>query len=104
MISNVNFNSTNIRAGRNIVMTVEAMYPIVVEVYCFVTQPPPPNFVPCPDSGRHEISESRPFEFRTSERTFENDGYVEFQIMDADGDSGTFRVEIEGLRSGMVIN
>lgn len=58
MISNVTFNSTEIRAGKSIVMTVEATYPIVVNVYCFVTQPPPPKFVFCPDSSTNNIRTS----------------------------------------------
>ena len=104
MISNVDFNSRNIQAGQNIVLIVDAKYPISIEVYCFVTQPKPPKFVPCPDSGRHDLTVRKPFYFRTSERTFENSGHVEFRIVDAEGDFKIFIIEIKGLSSSSILS
>lgn len=104
MIRNVLFNSQTIYAGENITVTIEANYPVIIEVYCFTTQPPPPKFIPCPDSGRHRLFVQQPFIFRTDGWAFENNGYVEFKIIDADGDSDTYKVEIEGLQSSLPSN
>ncbi len=97
MIKFVDFNSRIINAGENIIVKIDAVYPVAIEIKCFVTQPPPPKFVPCPDSGRHILTSREAFYFSTNAWTFQNNGHVEFQITDAEYDTKVYRIEVEGL-------
>lgn len=95
MIRSVDFSSKNVFAGDQIVLTIDAAYPIIIEINCFVTQPPPPRYVPCPQSGTHIVSRREPFYFSTHASTFRKDGHIEFKITDADNDTEVHRIEVE---------
>lgn len=97
MIRFVDFNSTSINAGEEIVVRIDAAYPVAIEIKCFVTQPPPAKFVPCPDSGRHTLTRREAFYFSTDARTFRYSGHVEFRITDAEYDTKVYKIEVEGL-------
>lgn len=99
MIRQVLFNATDIQAGDTLEVNIDAAYPVVIEIYCFVTQPPPAKFVPCPSAGSHRLDVEQPFYFVTSSRTFQNDGGLEVNITDAEGDRQSYQINVSGLNT-----
>ena len=99
MITDVSFNGTTISAGQNILMTVEAKYPIVVDIHCFVTHPPPPRYEPCPDSGKRTLQSRQAVQVRTDPKIFQENGFVDFNITDADFDHQFHRITVLGVKS-----
>lgn len=99
MIRYVKFSSESIRAGEFILLHIDASYPVSIEIKCFVTQPPPTRFVPCPQSGRHTLHLKEPFNFLTNVSTFQNGGHVEFKITDSEYDIRVYEIKVKGLNT-----
>ena len=95
MIRNITVSSRDIQAGDTISLMVEAAYPVQIVIKCFITHPPPPKFANCEEAGVHVLDRPKPLIVRTSERTFEMKGELEFDITDADFDRETLRITVK---------
>ncbi|MFC2152188.1 hypothetical protein ACFLSE_06630 [Bacteroidota bacterium] len=96
MIQAVHVNSKEIRSGEVIELNIQAEYPITIEVKCFVTKPPPPRYIPCPDAGTFTLNRQEAFLYSATERIFkEGKGHIEFEITDADNDFKLIKINVE---------
>jgi hypothetical protein len=82
-------------AGESIVVNVDAAYPIEIEIMCFVNQPPPTRFIPCPQSGIHTLTYRENFYFKTNQQTFQSQGEVSFKITDSDRDTRVYKIMVK---------
>jgi hypothetical protein len=74
---------------------------VSVEIKCFVQNPPPPGYKPCPSCGTLEAKPGRPVSITASAEVFSiSRGTLEIRVRDESGDERHFSVPI--IRRGGV--
>lgn len=95
MIQTVNLNTSPIQVGEKRWLSVVGDEPFTVEIKCFVSNPPPRGFKPCPECGKFKITEAEVLEIMASPATFQNSqGTLDIHITDAVGDSELIRLMV----------
>jgi hypothetical protein len=95
MIQIINLNTSPIQVGEKRWLSILGDEPFNVEIKCFVSNPPPRGFKPCPECGKFEIRQAEALEIMASPAAFQNSqGTLDIQITDAVGDSKLIRLVV----------
>jgi hypothetical protein len=88
MIRAVDFALGPLRVGEARTLRIDGAEPHTVEIHCFVNEPPPPGYRPCPECGTLDlILNGQPVEVHASATVFAKaTGHVRVTITDSDND------------------
>lgn len=92
MAAKIDVDLNQMRPGETRLFTVYGSEPLAVEVKCFVTDPPPPSFRPCPACGSQKMKNGgtakvfAPPDFMG--------GSIHISVEDADGDRTDATIEM----------
>jgi hypothetical protein len=99
MIKNIEFDDRPMEVGEQRLLYAESDYKVAVEIKCFVQNPPPPGYKPCPSCGILDQKPGQPLVITASAELFSvSPGSLEITVRDGSGDEKHFSVAI--VRTG----
>lgn len=82
-------------AGQKTVASVEGSEPLFIEILCFVTNPPPADYKPCPECGSFSVNSGEQFDVKASYRLFSlGNGHLEVSVLDSQGNKVTKKIDV----------
>lgn len=101
MIREINFQLEPMEIGEIRPLSVSGDAPFQVGVSCFVREPRPPGYRPCPHCVVRSISENETMDIEVSEEFWENrQGNLEIKVTDRKGDSRILKLQVNSRESG----
>src|SRR5258708_22690148 len=102
MIREINFSLEPIEPGEVRELSVTGDGPFEVGVSCFVRQPRPTGYRPCPHCVVRSISENERMRVQSSREFWEGrQGHLEIKVADREGDSRILTVQVKSLERGL---
>lgn len=82
-------------AGQKTVASVEGSEPLFIEILCFVNNPPPADYKPCPECGSFSVNSGEQFEIMANYRLFSlGNGHLEVSVLDSQGNKVTKKIGV----------
>jgi len=101
MIREINFQLEPMEIGEIRSLSVSGDAPFQVGVSCFVREPRPPGYRPCPHCVVRSISENETIDIEASREFWEDrQGHLEIKVTDQKGDSRTLRLQVNSRETG----
>ncbi len=88
--------------GESRAITVYGAEPIEVEISCFVKEPPPPGYRPCPECGTLVVPTGGSFKIHAVSDMLGHSDQVVVDIRDADGDRKRLNVHVDRGMDGAI--
>jgi hypothetical protein len=96
MIRNIEFDLSPIDAGATRDMVVRGRGPFVIELKCFVQNPPPPGYKPCRECGTIRAQDGESVLIKASAKSFASGGTLSMTVTDRDGDARDLNITVLG--------
>ncbi len=90
----IDFEDQPMVTGERRRMVLRGNGPFMVSKSCFIDEPPPPGFRPCPACGVYTVAENQPFDIETSSFWQGKKGTLVIEIKDATGNSRQIKIEV----------
>jgi hypothetical protein len=102
MIQDVELNTSPIFPGEVRRMVVRSTGILIIDVKCFIGNPPPPGFKPCPECGKIQAQSGQPVDIVASRQIFSSSsGSLDINITDtSDGDTHNISISVSTATEG----
>lgn len=82
-------------SGQKTIASSEGKSPLLVEIFCFTSNPPPAGYKPCAECGSFTIPSGQTFEVTANSQLFStSEGYVEISVTDSVGSKTVKRISV----------
>lgn len=104
MIRTIDFDRRPIKVGEWRPLTPQGDGPFVVEIKCFVDNPPPPGYKACDECGKFEIENNETIQITPSPSIFsQSPGRLDITVRDRTGDQREFSLMVFGDYNQFVV-